>query len=466
VQTHFQQMTTRMQQLRATRRAAAAIAVALGAAAATACNPDKVLEVTDPDIINPESVADSAGAEALRIGALARFNAATSGNNGSENLFILGGTLADEFRSSDTFVQRDETDQRNVVTSNANVNTAYRDAQRARLSAAQAFRGLAATAPSRRGQAAEMLYVQAYMENLLAETFCGAIPFSDFIGGAEVLGTPMSTTEALNRALAHADSALAFATGTDALSAQVRNATAVVKGRILLNLGRFADAATAVANVPTTFALLHEQSQSSRDNVIWAWVNNARRFTLVDREGGNGLNFISANDPRVPTAAPVRGGGFDSNVDLVRQNIYSTRETSFPIVTGIEARLIEAEAALQANNAALFLSKLNDPRSASRTIGAVTVTPAQLPALTDPGTAAGRQDLLFRERAFWLFGSGHRLGDLRRLVRQYQRNAESVYPTGIWETGAPFGRQVALPITQAEENNPNYNAAACVPTTA
>src|SRR5688572_27715769 len=103
-------MTTRMQQLRSTRlaRAAAAIALVLGAGAATACDPNEILQVTDPDIIDPAAVNDSAGAEALRIGALARFNAATGGSNGSENLLILGGTLADEFRSSDTFVQRDE----------------------------------------------------------------------------------------------------------------------------------------------------------------------------------------------------------------------------------------------------------------------------------------------------------------------------------------------------------------------
>jgi len=35
----------------------------------------------------------------------------------------------------------------------------------------------------------------------------------------------------------------------------------------------------------------------------------------------------------------------------------------------------------------------------------------------DPGTQVGREDLLFRERAFWLFATGHRLGDLRRLAR-------------------------------------------------
>ena len=40
-----------------------------------------------------------------------------------------------------------------------------------------------------------------------------------------------------------------------------------------------------------------------------------------------------------------------------------------------------------------------------------------LPTL-DPGDAVGRENLLFRERAFWLFLTGHRMGDLRRLISQ------------------------------------------------
>jgi hypothetical protein len=38
-------------------------------------------------------------------------------------------------------------------------------------------------------------------------------------------------------------------------------------------------------------------------------------------------------------------------------------------------------------------------------------------APTDPGTANARVDLMFRERAFSLFGTSHRVGDLRRLSR-------------------------------------------------
>jgi len=77
-----------------------------------------------------------------------------------------------------------------------------------------------------------------------------------------------------------------------------------------------------------------------------------------------------------------------------------------------------------------------------------------LAPLSDPGTAAQRVDLQFRERAFWLFLSGHRQGDLRRLIRQYGRGAESVFPTGPWVAGLQYGTDVTFPT--GEQFNPNY----------
>ena len=75
-----------------------------------------------------------------------------------------------------------------------------------------------------------------------------------------------------------------------------------------------------------------------------------------------------------------------------------------------------------------------------------------------PGSAAGREDLHFRERAFWLYSTGHRLGDLRRLIRQYGRGAETVFPTGAYFKGGLYGTDVNLPIPQEEENNANFTA--------
>ena len=87
--------------------------------------------------------------------------------------------------------------------------------------------------------------------------------------------------------------------------------------------------------------------------------------------------------------------------------------------------------------------------------------------MTDPGTATGRVDLHFRERAFWFYLTAHRLGDLRRLVRQYGRAIESVYPTGAYhKQGLTRGTQATLRVPQVEQNNPNYDPAACLVTQA
>ena len=68
----------------------------------------------------------------------------------------------------------------------------------------------------------------------------------------------------------------------------------------------------------------------------------------------------------------------------------------------------------------------------------------------------GREDLMFRERAFWMFATGHRVGDLRRLSRQYGRDPETVWPTGPYhKDNLIIGSLVNLPIPDSELNNPN-----------
>ena len=79
-----------------------------------------------------------------------------------------------------------------------------------------------------------------------------------------------------------------------------------------------------------------------------------------------------------------------------------------------------------------------------------------MPALTDPGSQDARIDLHFREKAFWTFSRGQRLGDMRRLVRQYGRSVNDVYPTGQHYKGGDYGTDVVLPIVTDERNNPNF----------
>ena len=50
------------------------------------------------------------------------------------------------------------------------------------------------------------------------------------------------------------------------------------------------------------------------------------------------------------------------------------------------------------------------------------------------------------------------MGDLRRLIRQYGRNSESIFPTGAWFKGGVYGSDVNFPVPFSENNNPSFTA--------
>jgi hypothetical protein len=426
-----------------------------------ACNPSENLQVTDPDIINPSDAQSPAGAIAVRNGALARLNAATSGgSSSSEGLFLLSGLLADEWNNGDSFIARWEVDQRAITFQNNFLTDVDRLLARSRLSATQAVSLLQTYVPlGPAADVAEMYLVQAYVENAVGEHYCNGLILSTVVDGVEQYGQPTTTQAAFTLALAHADSGLALITGNTAADVKIRSALATLKGRILLNLNRPADAGTAVAGVLTSskYQMLH--SQTTNDNAAWTYNNTARRYSVSDVEGTNGLNFVSANDPRIPTCiagdntCKAIGVTLTTRDDrsafpMIVQRIWVARDNPVTIIGGVEARLIEAEAAFRAGNPALMIQKLNQ----ARTEGGVAGLTANL---TDPGTDAARVNLIFRERAFWMFNTGHRVGDMRRLVKFYNRPAETVYPTGAWHKGGNYGPDLNFPVPQAEENNPN-----------
>lgn len=68
---------------------------------------------------------------------------------------------------------------------------------------------------------------------------------------------------------------------------------------------------------------------------------------------------------------------------------------------------------------------------------------------------------MFAERANWLFLTGHRLGDLRRLVWQYGRAQGDVYPVGPYHKSGDYGTDVVFPIDFDEANNPDFEHSAC-----
>jgi hypothetical protein len=166
---------------------------------------------------------------------------------------------------------------------------------------------------------------------------------------------------------------------------------------------------------------------------------------MGDREGSNGLPFVSEHDARLPDLV--------NGVPAIAQ-VYSIR-----LASGVEAQLIQAEAELAAGDAN-WLTRVNQLRTSCTDV-ATCATPAPagtggvvgLAPLTDPGADDARLDLLFRERAYWMYLTGHRQGDLRRLVRNYHRPQETVYPTGAYVTdrgSLAYGADVAFSVLNDE----------------
>jgi hypothetical protein len=452
---------------------------ALGGLLVSACSIDEVLDVEDFEVATPESLENPSALPTLVAGAIGDFQVAYSGNGLNDAFNAAVGIFTDEFRSSDTFTTRNNADRRFLADpSLTNLSDiAYIALHRARRSAEAAAEAVKRIAPPTDSRASEMLSIAGFSYVALGEGFCSNQPAGG--SGLEDIRGPITTAQVFDTAIARFDAAL-VALGADADTARRRRIATVGKARALVNNNRVAEAAALVteALVPTTFIYFNEHSENSprQENSVWNLNGSNRRYTVSDVEGVNGLNFRSANDPRIPWI-DRNANGFDNTVRLFEQLRYQDRSGDVVVADGIEARLIEAEAALRANNITLFLDKLNTLRANTASLMTVRYTNWQanvirafgsvptLAPLTDPGTQVAREDMLFRERAFWLYGSGHRLGDLRRLVRQYSRQASTVFPTGAWHKGGNYGTDVAFNLPFRENNNPDFDPAACSTTT-
>ncbi len=429
---------------------------------------DDLLAAEDPDIIPPSALNTPEAADALRIGAIARLRNMTAGAGAGDSPWMFTGLLTDEWKSGDTFSQRNETDQRTVQENNANLNAVYRDVHRARTAAREALDLLNQYKPTPASNLGQMYFVMAFAEMQLAEWFCNGQTLGDASTGMPEYGPPMTNTAIYTLALAHLDSALTFTTATDTATVTVRNSVLIAKGRVLVDLARYADAATAVAAVPTSFRLNATFSLTGGNNQIWALSTSAKRWVVGDSFDTSGIiknaiPFASSKDPRLPntgspTGTSAAGKSFDGSTNFISQQLWGRTDPT-PVVNGIDARLIEAEAKIAANDFAGMTAILNALRAAPQNLGVVT-TPVITPALTAPATKAAALDQFFREKAFWTYSRGQRLGDLRRLVRQYGRTQDNVFPTGTFFKGGNYGTDVNFPVHVDEQNNPEFKGCA------
>lgn len=516
----------------------------------TGCSLDGLLKSDQlpPNVTDPAVTQTPEGAIAAYKGTLAVFRAAF----GSAGAFVVqAGSLSDEL----TTPSGGDVDRRLLLeSSDHELGSSYRLLNAVRADAGQAIGLLTHYVPDQSPLVSHAYALEAYAEVFLAELFCSGIPLSTVDYGGDFTYRPgSSTTEVLTHAQALFDTALTLAGD----STRFLHLAELGKARARLALGDYAGAAALVAAIPDAYKyeINYTDAAGAAGRLLGANFaavipGGSVNYSVADVEGGNGLDYRTSGDPRTPTS-PLTYTLGSTTYTWYHPDTYNQLGSSpMVLASGVEARLIEAEAALQANpDNGVWLTKLNTLRTA----GLVTVPPdtvhdtlgvtgcnantshlcgangvsggtfqmpsgyslADSPTLypitaelkqyclanssyapcandsttvrlyvrpsydywsagsggvtnlapfSDPGSAAGQVDLLFRERAFWLYLTGHRQGDLRRLIRQYGRTQQHVYPVGPYPVGLvgeQYGSDVTAPIPTAERtSNPLFTGCA------
>lgn len=440
------------------------VTLIVGVVFAMGCHTTDANDALPPGTSDPSTYNTPSGAVEMARGAADLLRKAVG------EVVQSGGWLTDEVDS------RSGGDPTNLRSSDPeNVATAYTPLQILRGQASIARGMLQKYAPNMSpALRAEMYALEGYADIYLADLYCSGVPLSTVDFEQDFTYQPGSSTAAVYRiAAALLDTAVTLSHD----SLRIETLARVGLGRALLALGQRDSAARVVATV-------HDTATYAVRTMI-GWCNPAIcdiSLMIADREGRNGLPFVSANDPRVPitieSATNPRGSyTFPAFTRYLAALIPDS--VTVTIANGVEARLIEAEAQL-AHGGNGWLHMLNRLRTDSTFTTAVRRDPATsdsigvdttwnaglgsvagLPPLADPGSDSARLSLVFRERAFWLFYSGHRQGDLRRLVRAsgaggYGRPQSQEYPIGLSRNGYPYGSAVDFSIPDAESRNPRF----------
>ena len=428
----------------------------------------ELLAPQNPGLVDPTAINSPTAALALRVGALGRYKQLTNGN-GNESIWQYAGTLADEFKNADFANFRIGADQR---LTDASVSWNYAATTQSRGFLRDAIAAMETYNPDSSAMIGELYAELAFFEMTMADNYCNGIPLGHTENGVRVNGEPLTIMQVYDSAANHLDTALVLsAKGLDSSAVYINRLSRVLKARVLIDKDRAnaGAAAALVAGVPTGYVYDMTFSSASGANGMWSLNNSTARISVADSfdvVGGatnvikNAIPFASSNDPRVP----VMNGDLANPKVLAEDQVtrpfylsllYKGQFDPLVLASGVDARLYEAEAKLQAGDIPGMMAGLNALRQARPTIG-VTTIPAMPPLATPVGTEAATS-LLFREKAFWTFGRGQRLPDLRRLVRQYGRTQDRVFPTGLYFKGGSYGNDVNFPVPSSEAVNPLFH---------
>jgi len=405
---------------------------------------------------------------ALKVGAMGRVRGVVDCGGNNECLWEEAGSLTDEYHNSDFQNVRQDIDQRQIADDNGTVP--WNSVTQNRGFVRDAIEKVKQYLPDNKADIGELYLGLGFLEMSLGENYCNGIPLGHTVAGAVTYGTPLTDAQVLDSASAHVDTALTLTAGTDEASLAVHQAALIIKARILTDQAKYAAAAALVPTsaVPSNYQYLFATSASNQNDDLGIWVINASTARLTVSDSAevvngkvtvtkNALPFASANDPRIPVKSgqdvSPKVGPEDGQTPMFVQLLYG-RDDPIPMASGVDARFIEAEAKLNASDIGGMMAIVNGLRTSPPPIG--IFQPKALPPLPIPANQDAATTLLFREKAFWTFGRGQRLNDLRRLMRQYKRSEDNVFPTGPYFKGGTYGHSIQFPVPNSERTNPNF----------
>ncbi len=321
---------------------------------------------------------------------------------------------------------------------------------------------------------AQLFVYEAYAEILIADGWCSGVPLSTLDFEGDWTYRPGSTTDEI---YAHAMLLLDSADARAADSVSLQSTIRVLKARAQLAMGRYADAKQTVQSINGDFRytmrIAFDNGRRGQANFT-QFANFINVVSISDHEGINGLSYRSSGDPRTQA---IQMSNIGNQFVWFPVKYITTDSSTFVLASGIEAKLILAEAAFHNDDPQQMLTVLN----ALRTTGTFTVDTIQLNGggeridtlwhagiggiaglrlLTPlPATPDAQRQLLFSERAAWLFLTGARQGDLRRLVRKYGLDREQVYPTGTYTVPGytdVYGSNISFGLSADEFRNPLF----------
>jgi hypothetical protein len=292
---------------------------------------------------------------------------------------------------------------------------------------------------------AKILLWAGYANRLLGENMCDAV-----IDGSGKL--PYTTY--LTRADSEITEALAIA-----MTANVTkfiNAARAARAAVKLDLGKVPEAVADANTIADNFVFAMPYFTTDQDQynrIFWATANQPYRAHTVWNTV-NDQYYTDTKDPRVPWASdpnqPVGDAAVLSlgRVTWHKELKFAKQDAAINLSTGWEMRLIEAEAALGANDLTTAMTLINKHRVA---LGLQPWTAATIP---DGWTA------LRRERGIELWLEGRRLNDLRRWKAASAPGTMSpLEQPGTGTNGAPSyltQQDLCFPIpTSEKQNNPN-----------